>query len=312
MSEVLERARPPRVWVPYRTEPEPEAITPAMAWSILRSTARGTIVELTMKRGVPYLLTQIPMLAFLIGYAWDVTTFANATVLTLYVAVILLPAWALYRVSRSDDPEEPVHHLGRYAAYALIPYAVYDLVRVPTCYLLDAPYWDRWYDFGSQLTGAPVGWASLVTGTLVHMVQGYVLGLGLLRVVQAPLTPERPPVSLLLPVHRVLVDVRRVHQHDAADAGLLLQRVVGPSVDGARRVGHADRSPALVAANPDSSREGCELGDCLGRLAVPVRLRLRAGIDPRPAGLSSTSACGSFGRTSPGICAVWPPGSDWR
>ncbi|MGH2634706.1 MAG: hypothetical protein ACRDHU_00930 [Actinomycetota bacterium] len=131
-----------------------------------------------MKRGIPYLLVQIPMLAFLIGYAWDWTTFANATIFMLYLGVILLPAWIIYRQSRSDDPEEPVHHLGRYAVYALVPYAVYDLARVPTYYLLDAPYWDRWYDFGSQLTGIPAGWATLVTGTLVHMVQGYVLGLG--------------------------------------------------------------------------------------------------------------------------------------
>jgi predicted regulator of Ras-like GTPase activity (Roadblock/LC7/MglB family) len=143
----------------------------------LRVTAR--LREWLLKRGLLYVLTQAPMVSFLAGYLWQWTSFATATVISLGSASLLLPLWVRFRRSRSNDPQEPVFHLAKYAAFALVPVAIYDLVRIPNFYLLGNAYWDRWFDFGSQLTGGPSeAMSSLVLGTLVHYLQGYVLGLG--------------------------------------------------------------------------------------------------------------------------------------
>jgi uncharacterized protein len=143
--------------------------------------------EWLLKRGVLYVLTQAPMVSFLAGYLWRWTSFATATVISLGSALLLLPVWIRFRRSRSNDPQEPVFRLAQYAAFALVPVAIYDLVRIPNFYLLGNAYWDRWFDFGSQLTGGPSeAMSSLVLGTLVHYLQGYVLGLGFYILFDSP------------------------------------------------------------------------------------------------------------------------------
>lgn len=141
-----------------------------------RTSALG---EWVVKRGVLYFLTQTPMIALVIGYFMRWTTMPIATVFTVILAFAVLPVWILWRKSASDDPEEPVHHLHWYALYALIPYVVYNFARVPMHYLLGIVFWDHWYDFGYELTGQPVDqWSSLIPGTFLHSLQGYVLALG--------------------------------------------------------------------------------------------------------------------------------------
>ncbi|MDQ3662656.1 MAG: hypothetical protein M3454_16700 [Actinomycetota bacterium] len=136
-------------------------------------------LEWARSRFVLYVLVQIPMLAFVTGYLWGWSTFSTTTIVGLYAAFILTPLWVVREKQRSQNPADPVHHLARYSLWALVPFAIYDLARVPTYYLLDAPYWDRWYDFGARITNGPLEeWSSLVAGTLVHSIQGWVLGLG--------------------------------------------------------------------------------------------------------------------------------------
>jgi hypothetical protein len=133
----------------------------------------------TVKRGILYALISTPMLSLLIGYFLRWTNFPTATAFTVILAFAVLPIWVLYRRSHSDDPAEPVHHLPRYALYALVPYVVYDLARIPMYYLLRTVFWARWYDFGYELTGQPPDqWSSLLPGMLLHALQGYTLALG--------------------------------------------------------------------------------------------------------------------------------------
>lgn len=132
-----------------------------------------------LKRGILFLLISTPMISLFPGFFFKWTNFAAATAYTVIIAFAVLPAWVVYRKSRSTDPDEPVHHLHRYALWALVPYVVYNLARIPTHYALGIVFWDHWYDYGSELTGVPVDqWGSLIPGTLLHSLQGYVLGLG--------------------------------------------------------------------------------------------------------------------------------------
>lgn len=147
------------------------------------SSATATTVESLrewiVKRGILYFLVQTPMLALFLGYFLRWTDFPTATAFTVILAFVLLPIWVLMRKNASDDPDEPVHHLHKYALYALVPYVVYNLARIPAHYVLNIVFWDHWYDFGSELTGQPVDqYSSLVPGTFIHSLQGYVLALG--------------------------------------------------------------------------------------------------------------------------------------
>jgi hypothetical protein len=133
----------------------------------------------TVRRGILYALISTPMLSLLIGFFLRWTDFATATAFSVMPAFAALPIWVLYRRSRSDDLDEPVHHLPQYACYALMPFVIYDLARIPLYYLLRGVFWARWYDFGYELTGQPVDqWASLVPGMFLHALQGYTLALG--------------------------------------------------------------------------------------------------------------------------------------
>jgi hypothetical protein len=140
---------------------------------------RGAIRNWVIKRGILFLLTQMPLVAFYISIAFHWTTFPIATAFTVVLSFVLLPIWISYRKSRSDDPDEPVHHFFQYAVWALVPYVVYNISRIPTYFLLRVVFWDHWYGYGAQLIVQPPDrWASLATGTLVHSIQGYVLVLG--------------------------------------------------------------------------------------------------------------------------------------
>ncbi|MGH2751113.1 MAG: hypothetical protein ACRDK3_09625 [Actinomycetota bacterium] len=139
----------------------------------------GPALHWLQKRGVLYLLTQAPMIAFIVGYLLGWTSFLVASVASFVVLLLGLPLWVRYRLERTRDPHYPARRAGRFALMALVPVAVYDFVRVPNFYLLDSPYWDRWFDFGHELIGAPPeSWAALVAGTLVHYLQGWSLAFG--------------------------------------------------------------------------------------------------------------------------------------
>lgn len=92
-------------------------------------SSTASLREWIVKRGVLYVLTQTPMIAMLLGFYWDVLTPPVAFLVTVVPAFVLLPAWVALRKNRSTDPNEPVHHLHKYALYALAPYVIYGLAR---------------------------------------------------------------------------------------------------------------------------------------------------------------------------------------
>jgi hypothetical protein len=135
--------------------------------------------EWVVKRGVLFALIETPIISLFVGMFFRYTTYPIATVFSVLLAFAILPVWILIRKNQSTDPDEPVHHLHRYALYALVPYVVYNISRVPMHYIFNIVFWDHWYDFGSEFTGQPVDqWSSLLPGTVLHSLQGYVLALG--------------------------------------------------------------------------------------------------------------------------------------
>ncbi len=130
------------------------------------------------KRGVLYALTQTPILALLVGFFLKLAPYP-LMILSVLLAFVALPVWVAQRKNVSDDPEEPVHLLPRYALWALLPVPIFSLVRIPTHFLYGMAYWHPWYDFASALTGLPVNqYSTLLPGAFLYSLQGYSLTLG--------------------------------------------------------------------------------------------------------------------------------------
>jgi hypothetical protein len=131
-----------------------------------------------LKHGIPYVLIMMPMNTLLVGVFFRWTTWPQANIATI-LAFLALAIYVPLRLRYSDDPDEPLRRLPALALLALFPIVVYNLVRIPMHYLLGVVFWDHWYDYGSELTGLPVDqWSTLFSGTILHVLQGYVLVLG--------------------------------------------------------------------------------------------------------------------------------------
>jgi hypothetical protein len=130
------------------------------------------------KRGVLYALTQTPILALLVGFFLRIAPYPLMLMAVLF-SFVTLPLWVAHRKAVSDDPSEPVHHLTKFALWALLPVPIFSLVRIPTHFWFGMAFWHPWYDFGSSLTGLPINqFSSLVPGALLYSLQGYSLTLG--------------------------------------------------------------------------------------------------------------------------------------
>src|SRR5437899_10644494 len=97
----------------------------------LVSSFRAWVLE----RGVLYVLLQTPILAIIAGVFYHVIPYPFALIPTL-IAFVILPLSIVYRRQVSTNPDEPVHHLHRYALYALLPSAMFSVSRIPLHYLL--------------------------------------------------------------------------------------------------------------------------------------------------------------------------------
>ncbi|OLB76170.1 MAG: hypothetical protein AUI14_19500 [Actinobacteria bacterium 13_2_20CM_2_71_6] len=129
---------------------------------------RGWLLE----RGILFAFLQMPIAALFAGYLLRLTTLPLAT-LGVFVSFAGFTTWVSYRRRASTDPDEPVHHLHRYALYAILPYTVFSLARIPAFYTSGIVYWQLWYGFGNQLTGEPATQlASLVPGMVLYTIQG--------------------------------------------------------------------------------------------------------------------------------------------
>ena len=133
------------------------------------------IAKWIVKRGVLFLLLQMPVLALFGGFLLRVTTLPIA-MFGVFISFAVFTVWVSYRITVSDDPDEPVHHLHRYALYALVPVVIFSIVQIPMFFAGDLVYWQTWYTFGAQLTGEP----GAQLGTLAAgMVMYTLVGMGL-------------------------------------------------------------------------------------------------------------------------------------
>lgn len=156
-------------------------ITPALSgvelpdepvWSL-----RTALVRWARERGVLFVLLLSPVGALFLGLLRLVPT--RVGYLAIMLAFLATPAWVAWRRSVSTDPTEPAFRLHRYALYALFPYVVFSVVRIPMFYVFDAVYWAPWQTFGFGSTGNPVGfWPSLIAGAACYSLQGFGLSMG--------------------------------------------------------------------------------------------------------------------------------------
>lgn len=129
------------------------------------------------ERGVLFVLLLSPVGALFLGLTRVVPT--RVGYLAVMLAFLTTPAWVAWRRSVSTDPMEPALHLHRYALYALFPYVVFSVVRIPMFYVFAAVYWAPWQTFGFGSTGNPVGfWPSLLAGATCYSLQGFALSMG--------------------------------------------------------------------------------------------------------------------------------------
>jgi hypothetical protein len=140
--------------------------------TVITAPPRRALADWVVKRGVLFAFLQTPIAALFAGFLFRVTTLPLAT-FGVFVSFAAFTAWVSHRRATSDDPTEPVHHLHRYALYALLPYAVFSIARIPALFTSHLVYWQLWYGFGSQLTGEPgTQLASLVPGMVMYTIQG--------------------------------------------------------------------------------------------------------------------------------------------
>jgi hypothetical protein len=130
-----------------------------------------------LQRGILFVLLLAPVFSLFLGL-FRVTA-PRLGYLTMLLAFALLPIWVVARRNVSNDPGEPAQQLHRYALYALFPYVMFSVVRIPMFYLFRFPYWTPWYGFGVGATGeAPSTYASLIPGAILYSLQGYSLAMG--------------------------------------------------------------------------------------------------------------------------------------
>lgn len=156
------------------------------------------------KRGVLLVFLQTPVAALVAGYALGLVSFAVAT-FAVFVSSAAFPAWVSHRITISDDPDDPVHHLHRYALKALVVVGAFTLVLIPTCLAAGTAISAVWYDLGAELTGEPrTGAWSLAGGVVVYglvtmsVVTSYCVLVGYDRTFLSrnhPERPRRPPCS---------------------------------------------------------------------------------------------------------------------
>lgn len=154
-----------------RTSERPAATAPPQAPG---SDPAG---EWLAKRGVLFLLLQLPALGVMVSYLSGLERLTSA-VYPVFVAFTAMAAWVAFRKARSRDPDEPVHRLHLYLLYALLPVAVFSLVQIPS-FLAGAPaYWATWLELGTQFSASGVDPWSFLAGVVWSALIGIGLVLG--------------------------------------------------------------------------------------------------------------------------------------
>ena len=93
----------------------------------------------------------------------------------LYVLVPMIEAVALAGfVGNKNRLGFDPRFLASLAVFALLPYTIYDWARVPMNYFFGVAFWDHWFDWGSNISGAPLfALQSLSVGLFTHVSRGW-------------------------------------------------------------------------------------------------------------------------------------------
>ena len=143
-----------------------------------RSDLVAPLRQWVLERGVLYALTQTPILAIIGGVFYHILPY-QYLVLAMLTSLVLLPIWISYRKRVSTNPDEPVHHLHKYAVWALPAAAMFTVSRIPLHYAIGIIYWHPWYDFGTALTGGSLSSpVTLFIGGALNLLQGWAMGTG--------------------------------------------------------------------------------------------------------------------------------------
>jgi hypothetical protein len=143
-----------------------------------RADVVAALRQWVMERGILYALTQTPILAIIGGVFYHILPYTFLA-LTILSSLVLLPIWITYRKRVSTNPDEPVHHLYKYAVWALPAAAMFTVGRIPLHYTIGIIYWHPWYDFGNALTGGSLSSpATLFVGGMLNLLQGWAMGTG--------------------------------------------------------------------------------------------------------------------------------------
>ncbi len=146
------------------TAPRTDLVAPLKQW--------------VLERGILYALTQTPILTIIGGVFYHILPYTYLA-LTILSSLVLLPIWITYRKRVSTNPDEPVHHLYKYAVWALPAAAMFTVSRIPLHYTIGIIYWHPWYDFGNALTGGSLSSpATLFIGGALNLLQGWAMGTG--------------------------------------------------------------------------------------------------------------------------------------
>ncbi len=131
-----------------------------------------------VKRGFIFFCIQTPTLAIFLGYFFHLTNYPTAMFAVL-IAFMVLPVWIIYRLRVSTDPDEPVHHLAKYALYSLLLAPAFSIVRIPPHFIFGTVFWQPWSDFGSAYSGLPINtFGAFWAGALINFLHGMVLVMG--------------------------------------------------------------------------------------------------------------------------------------
>jgi len=101
-----------------------------------------------------------------------VTLSSGMFYLTLIPLLIAIPLIALLPGKSGITPKK----LAIFAIMALIPYTLYDWVRVPMNLIFGIPFWDHWFDWGTSIlgsTGTLFTYENLAAGLAAHILRGW-------------------------------------------------------------------------------------------------------------------------------------------
>jgi hypothetical protein len=114
---------------------------------------------------------QLGLFVYWITYT-GVTLSSGMFYLTLIPFLIAIPLIALLPGKSGITPKK----LATFAIMALIPYTLYDLVRVPINLAVGVPFWDHWFDWGASIlgsTGTLFTYENLTAGLAAHILRGW-------------------------------------------------------------------------------------------------------------------------------------------